>query len=58
MRIVSERMAVAHTGEKVPVEADTICLHGDNPGAVQIASALHTAFQTAGVGLVPLNQLV
>lgn len=51
-------MAVAHTGEKVPVEADTICLHGDNPGAVQIASALHTAFQTAGVGLVPLNQLV
>ena len=58
LRIVTERTAIAETGETITIEADTICLHGDNPAAVELAAALSAAFQAAGVALVPLGQLV
>jgi len=32
------------SGKRVPVAAETICLHGDQPGAVQFATALRKAF--------------
>jgi 5-oxoprolinase (ATP-hydrolysing) subunit A len=31
-------------GKRVPVAADTLCLHGDQPGAVRFAQALRKAF--------------
>lgn len=57
IRIATERTAVAATGETITIEADTICLHGDNPSAVKIAAALKAGFQAAGVMLAPLGQL-
>jgi UPF0271 protein len=33
----------------VPVEADTICVHGDGPEAVDLARALRAALMTEGV---------
>jgi 5-oxoprolinase (ATP-hydrolysing) subunit A len=32
------------SGKRVPVVADTLCLHGDQPGAVRFAAALRKAF--------------
>jgi UPF0271 protein len=32
------------SGKRVAVAADTICLHGDQPGAVAFAKALRKAF--------------
>ena len=32
------------SGKRVPVSADTLCLHGDQPGAVAFAQALRQAF--------------
>jgi UPF0271 protein len=40
------------------IEADTICLHGDTPGAVELASALHAALLGAGVVLTPMSRLL
>ncbi len=56
LRMVTEGRVTAITGEDVAVEADTICLHGDTPGAVQLADALKTAFEKAGVQLVAMGQ--
>ena len=33
------------SGKRVPVAAGTLCLHGDQPGAVAFARALRTAFK-------------
>jgi 5-oxoprolinase (ATP-hydrolysing) subunit A len=36
-------------GVQVPVRADTLCLHGDQPGAVQFAQRIHAALLDQGV---------
>ena len=54
LRLAVDHEAVAVTGEVIRLDADTICLHGDTPGAVTLAAALHAAFLAAGVELVPM----
>jgi UPF0271 protein len=36
-------------GKRVPVAADTLCLHGDQPGAVRFAQALRKVFSEKGI---------
>jgi UPF0271 protein len=55
VRLVTEGTVVAMTGEVVPVQADTLCLHGDTPDAVQLAAALRAALEQAGITLVPMG---
>ena len=42
--MVEEGYVTSLSGKKVPVAADTICLHGDQPGAAAFAKALRQAF--------------
>jgi len=58
VRMVTEGKATAITGEEVSVHADTLCLHGDTPGAVQLAAALKSKLEAAGVEIVPLSKLL
>jgi UPF0271 protein len=44
----------AYDGTWVAVRADTICLHGDTPGAVQYATAVRGALESAGVAVARL----
>jgi 5-oxoprolinase (ATP-hydrolysing) subunit A len=37
------------SGKRVPVAADTLCLHGDRPGAVVFAKALRKTFSEKGI---------
>ena len=55
LRLVTEKTVVAISGEVVHVDADTLCLHGDTPDAVSLASALRGALEGAGVELAPLG---
>ena len=36
-------------GDVVAVDAESVCVHGDTPGAVAIAAAARTALAEAGV---------
>lgn len=49
LRMVQERAVISVTGKRVPVEVDTICVHGDNPAAVVMAQAVRRALEGAGV---------
>ena len=40
-------------GSRVRLQADSICLHGDSPGAVAMARALRQRLESAGVVLSP-----
>jgi len=41
-------------GTLIRVEADTLCIHGDTPGAAGIARAVRAALESAGVAVAPL----
>lgn len=46
------------TGLVIPIAVDTICLHGDTPGAPVIAKRLRERLTSAGVRAVPLEELL
>lgn len=52
-RLLETGEVSALTGETVPMVADSICVHGDTPGAVEIARAVRGAVLAAGVELRP-----
>ena len=52
--IVEQNRVIAVDGTAVPLHAQTICIHGDTPGAPQIAAAVSSTLKTAGVQLKPL----
>jgi 5-oxoprolinase (ATP-hydrolysing) subunit A len=47
----------ARDGSRLEVEADTICLHGDTPGAPQIARRIRERFAKEGIAVAPLEVL-
>lgn len=49
LRAVKEGVVESETGTVIPLAADTICIHGDNPAAVAFAAEIHAALETAGV---------
>jgi UPF0271 protein len=58
LSIVTQGYVVARSGERVPVQADTICLHGDASGAAARAAFLRQGLEAAGVAVVALPQLM
>ncbi|WP_027717371.1 LamB/YcsF family protein [Desulfovirgula thermocuniculi] len=55
VRMVTEGKVRAITGEEIAIEADSICVHGDNPRAVEFARRLKEALVAAGVLVRPLR---
>lgn len=51
LRMVREGVVVAVNGKTVPLQAQTICLHGDGAHALAFARAIHAALTEAGVAL-------
>ncbi|MDW3191222.1 MAG: 5-oxoprolinase subunit PxpA [Cytophagales bacterium] len=51
LRSLMEAMAITRGGQQLPVEIDTICIHGDNPGALEIAQYLHELTNEMGINL-------
>lgn len=47
--MVRDGRVVATNGEAIPLKADTICVHGDTPGAELLARALRQGLERAGV---------
>ena len=53
LRIAREGSVVASDGSRVRVDAETLCLHGDTPGAVAIASAVRERLESSGIRIAP-----
>lgn len=50
-----DRVAIALDGSRVSIRADTLCLHGDTPGAAGIARRIHERFKAEGIRIAPLE---
>ena len=53
LRLVQTGEVESITGRSVPVQADSICVHGDSPGAVEMARRIRARLEQAGVALRP-----
>ncbi len=58
LRMVREGRATAINGDTIEVEADSLCIHGDTPGAVEMAKVLRQRLDVESVAVTPLSQLV
>jgi UPF0271 protein len=51
LQIVERGTATSVDGIEVPIEAQTICIHGDTPGSAEIAAAVAKKLRAAGIEL-------
>ncbi len=58
LRIARHREVIASNGERIPLVADTLCIHGDTPGAVEIARAVRRRLEEAGIGVMPMGNFL
>ncbi|WP_309073827.1 5-oxoprolinase subunit PxpA [Paenarthrobacter sp.] len=49
VRLATRKEVLAIDGTVVPVQADSLCIHGDTPGAVNMAAAVREGLEQAGV---------
>lgn len=56
LRMVQEGRVTAVDGTEVEVRADTLCIHGDQPGAVVFAQTIRKAFEEAGIEVKPVSR--
>ena len=53
LRLATEGVLEAEDGSILRLEADSICVHGDSPGAVAIAAKVRDALVAGGVAIAP-----
>lgn len=56
--MVKEQRVTAITSDVVPLRVDTLCVHGDTPGAAGIARALRAGLAAAGIAVRPLTEVL
>lgn len=49
LRMVTTRSVATLDGTPIPIEVDTICVHGDTPDASSLAMAIRSCLEEAGV---------
>ncbi|ACZ29124.1 LamB/YcsF family protein [Xylanimonas cellulosilytica DSM 15894] len=58
VRLVTDGVVEAVDGSLVPVRVDSICVHGDSPGAVGLARRLREALTAEGIAIGPFATLL
>ncbi len=57
VRMVREGRVRAIDGSEIAIRADTVCIHGDGPHAVELARALRQGLEREGITLAPVGAL-
>lgn len=58
LKIATEGRVTTVNGDEIPFQADSICLHGDNPDAVRLAHTVRAELERAGVTPRPMCEIV
>ena len=56
LRLIRDRTVVTLDGRVLHVDADTICIHGDTPGADRLAAAVRSGLEAAGITVRAVGQ--
>jgi 5-oxoprolinase (ATP-hydrolysing) subunit A len=55
LRMVREGRVIAIDGSSVPMETQTLCIHGDAPNAPALARGIRERLEREGIALVPMG---
>ena len=55
VRMIQDNAIVAVSGKIIKVKIDTICIHGDTPGAVEIARVVRDELKRSGIDVAPFS---
>ena len=58
LMMIQEKQLISRHGNKVKVEVETICLHGDEPTAVHVAGEVQKGLEMAGVKLLTIPEML
>ena len=55
LRMAKEGIVIAVDGTSIPLEAQTLCVHGDTPSAVDLVRSIRETLEAAGVVVTPMG---
>jgi len=55
LRMVGDQAIVTVTGQRLPARIETVCVHGDTPGAVAMARTVRRTLEANGVAVAPFR---
>ena len=58
LKMALEGKVVAMDGTEIELKADTLCVHGDNPAAVEMVKRIRQQLKDAGVTVLPMKWFV
>ena len=56
VKLIAEGIMTSIDGKEIRFPADTLCIHGDTPGAWRLARSIREALEEAGVSIQPLSR--
>ncbi|OGP88204.1 MAG: lactam utilization protein LamB [Deltaproteobacteria bacterium RBG_16_48_10] len=58
LKMAFEGKVIATDGTEIELKADTLCVHGDNPAAVQMVKKIQESFKASGVEVTPMKNFI
>ena len=58
LKMALEGKVIAIDGKEIELKADTLCVHGDNPAAVQMVKKIRGDLKAAGIEVTPMKNFV
>jgi UPF0271 protein len=58
VEMITEQKVRSFSGEKVDIKTDSLCVHGDTPGAAEMVKVIRKELNSAGIHVVHLNLIV
>jgi UPF0271 protein len=55
VRMVRDRVVLTPDGREIALQVDTICVHGDTPGADELVRRIRSGLEAAGIDVRPLQ---
>lgn len=55
VRMVKEKKVTAITGKEIPIQADSICVHGDGVKALEFVQKIRDTFEKEGIEIIALD---
>jgi len=58
LKMALEGKVIATDGTEIDLQADTLCVHGDNPAAVQMVQKIRENLKASGVEVMPMKNFL
>src|SRR5690625_494203 len=58
VRMVKEKKVITHDNKDANIEVQTVCIHGDTPGAPQLVKTIVASLQKADVEIVRVKDII